>query len=64
MFIVQPFTNDFPRADIHELLSLDLLHQIIKGAFKDHFVEWVERYIRAMHSGAEADAILDDIDRR
>ncbi|KAG2355217.1 hypothetical protein BDR07DRAFT_1453834 [Suillus spraguei] len=31
-----PFTNDFPRADIHELLSFDLLHQLIKGAFKDH----------------------------
>ncbi|KAG1793319.1 uncharacterized protein HD556DRAFT_1432311 [Suillus plorans] len=36
-----PFMNDFPRADIHELLSFDLLHQLIKGAFKDHLVDWV-----------------------
>ncbi|KAG1838891.1 hypothetical protein F4604DRAFT_1885392 [Suillus subluteus] len=35
-----PFTNDFPRADIHELLSPDILHQIIKGTFKDHLVDW------------------------
>lgn len=62
-YIVQPFTNDFPRADIYELLAFDLLHQIIKGAFKDHFVEWVERYIKARY-GADADAVLDDIDRR
>jgi hypothetical protein len=30
----QPFTNDFPHADIHELLSPDLLHQVIKGVFQ------------------------------
>lgn len=36
----QPFTYDFPRADIHELLSPDLLHQVIKGIFKDHIVGW------------------------
>ncbi|KAG2053883.1 hypothetical protein BDR06DRAFT_1051613 [Suillus hirtellus] len=36
-----PFTNDFPRADIHELLAPDLLHQLIKGAYKDHLVDWV-----------------------
>ena len=62
-YVGQPFTNDFPHADIHELLALDLLHQIIKGAFKDHFVEWVERYIHAVY-GTDADAVLDDIDRR
>ncbi|KAG1763021.1 hypothetical protein EDD22DRAFT_979524 [Suillus occidentalis] len=41
-----PFTNDFPHADIHKLLSPDLLHQIIKGTFKDHLVDWV--YIPAI----------------
>ncbi|KAJ7205518.1 hypothetical protein GGX14DRAFT_335225, partial [Mycena pura] len=30
-----PFTWDFPRADIYELLSPDLLHQVINGIFKD-----------------------------
>ncbi|KAF8881514.1 hypothetical protein CPB84DRAFT_1817258 [Gymnopilus junonius] len=37
---IMPFTHGFPRADIHELLSPDLLHQIIKGTFKDHLVTW------------------------
>jgi hypothetical protein len=59
----QPFTNDFPRANIHELLSPDLLRQIIKGAFKDHLVDWIEKYIVQTYGG-EADAILDKIDRK
>ncbi|KAJ6591937.1 hypothetical protein B0H10DRAFT_1925050 [Mycena sp. CBHHK59/15] len=61
---IVPFMADFPRADIHELISMDLLHQIIKGTFKDHIVDWVEEYIRAVHDNAEAERILADIDRR
>jgi hypothetical protein len=60
----QPFTNDFPHADIHELLSPDLLHQLIKGTFKDHLVTWVGEYLDAMHGKARAKVILADIDRR
>ncbi|KAF8424793.1 hypothetical protein L210DRAFT_3615092 [Boletus edulis BED1] len=59
-----PFTNDFPCADIYRLLSPDLLHQIIKGAFKDHLVDWIEKYIRLRYGEAVAQVILDDIDRR
>ncbi|KAJ7065172.1 hypothetical protein C8F01DRAFT_1366212 [Mycena amicta] len=60
-----PFTADLPRADIHELISMDLLHQIIKGTFKDHIVDWVEQYIYATHeSKAAAERVLADIDRR
>ncbi|KAN0093227.1 hypothetical protein V8E55_004011 [Tylopilus felleus] len=47
-----PFTDDFPHADICQLLALDILHQLIKGVFKDHLVEW---------SGAKEQ--LADIDR-
>jgi Plavaka transposase len=62
--VSQPFTHGFPRADIHELLSPDLLHQIIKGTFKDHLVTWVTDYIKLEHPPAEAKQILADIDRR
>ncbi len=63
--LFQPFTNFFPRADIHDLLSPDLLHQLIKGTFKDHLVEWVIHYVY-LSSGTEqeAEVILDEIDRR
>ncbi|KAF7370236.1 hypothetical protein MSAN_00654400 [Mycena sanguinolenta] len=46
---VLPFTWDFPRADIHELLLPDLLHQVIKGTFKDHLVAWVDEYLDNVH---------------
>ncbi|KAG2050603.1 hypothetical protein BDR06DRAFT_983915 [Suillus hirtellus] len=59
-----PFTNDFPHADIHELLSPDLLHQIIKGTFKDHLVDWVEDYLMATYGARLAAEIMDDIDQR
>jgi len=56
--------RDFPRADIHELISSDLLHQAIKGTFKDHLVEWVGEYLEMMYEKAEAGQIMDEIDRR
>ncbi|KAJ7480981.1 hypothetical protein FB451DRAFT_1350862 [Mycena latifolia] len=61
---VLPFTWDFPRADIYELLSPDLLHQVIKGTFKDHLVSWVGEYLEATHGKKEAKKIMADIDRR
>ncbi|KAF9489415.1 hypothetical protein BDN71DRAFT_1490935 [Pleurotus eryngii] len=59
-----PFTSAFPRADIHEMLSMDLLHQVIKGTYKDHLVEWVVDYINAKNLPADAARILADIDQR
>lgn len=59
----QPFTEDFPRADIHEMLSPDI-HQLIKGTFKDHLVTWVKEYLVAVHGETRVNKILDDIDRR
>lgn len=60
----QPFTHSFPRADIHELLSPDLLHQLIKGTFKDHLVDWVGEYLIQQHGRTAALEIMDDIDHR
>ncbi|KIY62588.1 hypothetical protein CYLTODRAFT_438856 [Cylindrobasidium torrendii FP15055 ss-10] len=61
---VEPFTVNFPRANIHELLSPDLLHQLIKGTFKDHLVEWVNEWLVLEHGEAGALVIIKDIDRR
>ncbi|KAG1764945.1 hypothetical protein EDD22DRAFT_978916 [Suillus occidentalis] len=59
-----PFTNDFPCADIHEIMAPDILHQVIKGTFEDHLVDWVEKYLMLTHGRTKADHILHDIDHR
>ncbi|KAJ7016290.1 hypothetical protein C8F04DRAFT_1215764 [Mycena alexandri] len=61
---VVPFTNGFPRADIHELICSDLLHQVIKGTFKDHLVTWVNEYLVLHYGEKRALEIIQDIDRR
>ena len=58
------FTEHFPRANIYELITPDILHQIIKGVFKDHLVKWTCKYLEREHGKAGADSILDEIDRR
>ncbi|KAG1739716.1 hypothetical protein EDB19DRAFT_1895442 [Suillus lakei] len=58
-----PFTNDFPQADIHKLLLFDLLHQLIKGAFKDHLIDWVVKYLKAVHARATAVASFSGLRR-
>ena len=60
----QPFMCFFPRADICELLAPDLLHQIIKGVFKDHLVEWVIAYLHNMHGTKVSLEIIKDIDHQ
>ena len=54
----------FPCADIHELLTPDLLHQVIKGTYKDHLIQWVEDYLKIVHRPSKGESILDEIDQR
>jgi hypothetical protein len=60
----QPFTANFPRGDIYEMISPDLLHQLIKGTFKDHLVTWICEYLVIQYGERQAGIILDDIDQR
>jgi hypothetical protein len=42
----------------------DLLHQVIKGTFKNHLVMWVNEYLYKEYGEARANAIIEDIDHR
>ena len=59
--ILSAFTHSFPWADIHELLTPDLL---IEGVFKDHLVTWVADYLHITHGEMAALEIIEDIDHQ
>ncbi|KAH9991215.1 hypothetical protein BJV74DRAFT_795951 [Russula compacta] len=61
---IVPFTHGFPQADIHKLLTPDLLHQVIKGTFKDHIVMWVNQYFLKVHRDACTNEIIANIDHQ
>ena len=42
----------------------DLLHQIIKGTFKDHLVEWVGEYLVSEYGKTRAATIMANIDHQ
>jgi hypothetical protein len=62
--LTQPFTFYFPCADIYELITPDLLHQVIKGVFKDHLVTWINKYLILTLSETAGQAAIHEIDCR
>ncbi|KIN97500.1 hypothetical protein M404DRAFT_160199, partial [Pisolithus tinctorius Marx 270] len=59
---IVPFKNNVLHADIYGMLSPDIFHQLIKGGFKDHLVDWVECYLIHVHGKTQVETVLDKID--
>ncbi|KXN87508.1 hypothetical protein AN958_08745 [Leucoagaricus sp. SymC.cos] len=59
-----PFAEDFLYSDIYSMLVSDLLHQVIKGVFKDHLVSWIKEYITEVGpwSTKKVKKIMSEID--
>ena len=61
---IKPFMTHFPCIDIYEMLLADILHQLVKGTFKEHLVHWIGEYLHLMHRESGVKNILDDIDHQ
>ena len=59
--VFQPFASEYPKANVHEMLSGDLLHQLSRGTFKDHLVTWVGEYLALVHGSTRGKELLDEI---
>lgn len=55
---LEPFWTDLPHCNIFQAIAPDMLHQLHKGVFKDHLVNWVTQTLH--HTSNNGERELDE----